>query len=301
MEPSLPASAASTPVYYPSTAPRLSQARLQPPTPTATASAVPEPSRSQSLPLSQVQPTSASTVAAQGSIPPQVLPTSSSTTVVLASGRHLTTPQRSSISSRRTARRPRLGPRDRRPRSSTEREHLGPSQSRGTLPSTNLQHHPQVPPYPHQSFHPLQSQNNQAPTASQSLVSSSQTTTTHNRQSSTTLTTLTPSLNGTQIQTTSRTEGKVESGSSSARTASRDEALSFLGTIRPTVSSQATGTTTQNQSRSERSNWRSDGVRTTSTWSLGIGRRRGNNAGNGNAHANQVHTNTSRTGASQHR
>ena len=174
--------------------------------------------------------------------------------------------------------------------------------SQATLPSTTLQHQPQVPPYP-PPFPPShsQSQNNQALTNPQSLVSSSQTTSTHNRQSSTTLTTPIPSLNGIQIQTSSRTEGNVESVSTSARTASRNEALSFLDSIRPTVLSQPTGTTTQNSSRSERANWRNDGVRTTRSWSRGHGRRRGHSAGNGNSHANQVHTTTSQTGASRHR
>ena len=298
---SVPVATAHTPVFYPSTPPRPTQARSQPSTPTAPVSTVPEQSHSQSLPLPQNQPTYASMAAGQGPVPLQLTPTSSSTTRALASGRQLTTPQRSFTGSQRTARRPR-GPRDRCPRPSTQRDPLRPTTNRGATPSTNLQHHPQVQPYPPPippSY--LQSQNNQTPATSQSLTTSSQTTSNHNRQSSTTLTTSTLSLNGIQTQTTSRTEGKVDSGTSSARTSSRDEALSFLDTIRPTVSSQATGTTTQNQSRSERSNWRSDGVRTTGTWSLGSGRRRGNNAGNGNTHANQVHTTTSRTGASQHR
>ena len=298
---------AQVPVHQPRTPPRSSQVRTPLPTTcTMLASSVPEQSHSQSSQPVASQPTHASIVNEQGPVPPQVAPTVSSATSTLSSGRQLTTPQRPHSGSQGTpARRTRTAPRSRRPRFPALREPLRPTPTppEGTMPSINLQHQPQIPPYP-PPIPPshLQLQNNQSQTNPQSPVTSSQTTSTHNRQSSTILTTATtPSLNGTQTQSTSRMGGNVESGSTIARTASRREALSFLDSIRPIVQSQATGTTTPNRSRSERGNLRIDGGRTTRAWSHGNGRRRERTAGNGNHRANQVSNTTSRTGASQHR
>ena len=164
-------------------------------------------------------------------------------------------------------------------------------------PPTTTQHPPQPPPHP-PPIPPLQpisqSQQTQSPTTS------SQTPTNTNRQSSSTLNPTSSFQNGTQTQISSRTEEKVGPGTSSSRNASRDEALSLLDRIRPTVRSQTTGTSTPNRSRSERGNWRSDGRRTPRTSSREIDRRRGRGAGNGNTNATQVHT-TTPSGTSQYR
>jgi hypothetical protein len=227
-------------------------------------------------------------------------------TRTLSSGRQLLSPQRPSSGTWvLTEVRPRLEPTNRRSRHRASRQpsQPTPTQSEGSTPSANLQHQPQIPPYP-PPIPPshLQSQINHPQTNPQSPVTSSQTTTTtSNRQSSMTLATTTPSLNGNQTQTTSRMEGNVALGSPSARAASRNEALSLLDRIHPTFRSQATGTTNPNQSRSERGNWRNNGSRTTRPWSHGDGRRRGHSAGNGNVQANQVHTTTSQTGTSTYR
>ena len=129
---------------------------------------------------------------------------------------------------------------------------------------------------------------------------SSQTTTNTNRQSSTTSTTSLSSLNGTQTQTTSRTEEKVVAVNSSASVASRSEALSFLDTIRSSSRSQANGTVTPFRSRSERVSWRRDGSRTPGTSSRGLSPGRRRRIGQGNPNTNQVYQ-TTQSGTSQYR
>ena len=119
-------------------------------------------------------------------------------------------------------------------------------------------------------------------------------------QSSNTLAFTSSSLNGTQTQISSRTEEKVAPGRSSSRNASRDEALSLLDRIRPTIRSQTNGTITPNRSGSERGNWRSDGRRTPTTSSREVDRRRERGAGRDNSNATQVHT-TTQPGTSRYR
>ena len=173
---------------------------------------------------------------------------------------------------------------------------LIPTPFQESPPSATSQHPPQPPhppPIPLSQSLP-QSQQTQSPTTSL------QTSTNTNRQSSHTLASTSSSLNGTQTQISSRTEEKVAPGSSSSRNASRDEALSLLDRIRPTIRSQTNGTITPNRSRSERGNWRSDGRRTPTTSSREVDRRRGRGAGRGNSNATQVHT-TTQPGTSRYR
>ena len=233
----------------------------------------------------------------------------------LSSGRHLSTPSRRTLPhtnsrglahstppglrvARTTPHRPSLTQTVRPSRHSVSIQPLLPTPTPFQAPPpTTTQHPPQPPPHP-PPIPPLQpisqSQQTQSPTTS------SQTPTNTNRQSSSTLNPTSSFQNGTQTQISSRTEEKVGPGTSSSRNASRDEVLSLLDRIRPTVRSQTTGTSTPNRSRSERGNWRSDGRRTPRTSSREIDRRRGRGAGNGNTNATQVHT-TTPSGTSQYR
>ena len=149
--------------------------------------------------LSRSQPSHSSTQSQSTSVSvgsAQVTANSQATTLppgtrTLSSGRQLLSPQRPSTGTwvLTEVSRPRLEPTNRRNRYRAPRQLSQPTltQHEGPAPSANLQHQPQIPPYP-PPIPPshLQAQINHSQTNPQSPVTSSQTTTTTtNRQSST--------------------------------------------------------------------------------------------------------------------
>lgn len=282
-------------VFQPRTPPRRQRSRspLQP----STAHVVTNMGRPHPPPSDGPPPTviDAPVSQRQGVVPPGTSHLPSRLTT-LSSGRQLFTPPPRGVA-RSTPRRPRQARAGRLRRRSVLARPLLPTPTpfQESPPSATSQHPqpPHPPPIPLSQSLP-QSQQTQSPTTSL------QTSTNTNRQSSNTLASTSSSLNGTQTQISSRTEEKVAPGSPSSRNASRDEALSLLDRIRPTVRSQTTGTSTPNRSRSERGNWRSDGRRTPMTSSREVDRRRGRGAGRGSSNATQVHT-TTQPGTSRYR